>query len=186
MTALTALWLPILLSSALVFVASSIIHMLVPWHRNDFRKVPDEEKFRGALQALALAPGDYCVPRPDTMAEMKTPAFADKMKQGPVIIFTVAPNGLPSMGANLSQWFAYLVVVGILAAYVTGAALAPGAAYLRVFQIAGATAFIAYSAALWPMTIWYHRDWGTTIRSTVDGLIYALLTAGVFGWLWPH
>jgi hypothetical protein len=35
------------------------------------------------------------------------------------------------------------------------------------------------------MSIWYHRSWGTTLRYTVDGLVYALLTAGIFGWLWP-
>ena len=186
MTGLTALWMPILVSSVLVFVASSIIHMLLPWHRNDFRKVPDEEKFRGALQALGLPPGDYHVPRPDTMADMKTPEFAEKMKQGPVMVFTVIPNGPMSMSRSLVQWFVYCVVVGILAAYVGGASIPPGAAYLRVFQITGATAFIAYSAALWPFSIWYHRDWGSTIRSTVDGLVYALLTAGVFGWLWPQ
>lgn len=186
MTGLTALWMPILVSSVLVFVASSIIHMLLPWHRNDFRKVPDEEKFRNALQALGLPPGDYHVPRPDTMADMKTPEFAEKMKQGPVMVFTVMPNGPMSMSKSLAQWFVYCVIVGILSAYVAGASIPPGAAYLRVFQIAGATAFIAYSAALWPFSIWYHRNWGTTIRSTVDGLIYALLTAGVFGWLWPQ
>jgi hypothetical protein len=187
MTGLTALWMPILASSVLVFVASSIIHMLLPaWHKDDCRKVPDEEKFRDAVRPLAIPPGDYAVPRPDTMADMKTSEFAEKMNRGPVVIFTVVANGPMSMRKSLVQWFVYCVVVGVLAAYVAGASIPPGAAYLRVFQITGATAFIAYSAALWQFSIWYHRDWGTTIRSTVDGLIYALLTAGVFGWLWPN
>ena len=52
--------------------------------------------------------------------------------------------------------------------------------------IAGVTAFVGYALALWQMSIWYRRSWGTTLRSTIDGLIYALLTAGVFGWLWPR
>jgi hypothetical protein len=55
-----------------------------------------------------------------------------------------------------------------------------------VFRFAGTTAFIGYSVALWQMSIWYRRAWSTTIKATVDGLIYALLTAGVFGWLWPR
>ena len=58
--------------------------------------------------------------------------------------------------------------------------------YLRVFRFAGATAFIGYAVALWQMSIWYRRAWSTTIKATVDGLIYALLTAGTFGWLWPR
>jgi hypothetical protein len=36
------------------------------------------------------------------------------------------------------------------------------------------------------MSIWYSRAWINTIKSTIDGLIYALLTAGTFGWLWPR
>lgn len=187
MTGLTALWMPIAVSSVLVFIASSIIHMLLPaWHKNDCQKVPDEDKFRDAVRPLGIPPGDYAVPRPDSMADMKTPEFAQKMAQGPVVIFTVMPNGPMSMSRSLVQWFLFCVVVSVLAAYIAGAALPPGTAYLRVFQMAGATAFIGYAVAVWPMSIWYNRDWGTTIRSTVDGLIYALLTAGAFGWLWPH
>jgi len=77
-------------------------------------------------------------------------------------------------------------VVGFFAAYVASAALPPGTAYPRVFQLVGTTAFVGYALALWQMSIWYRRSWGTTIRSTIDGLAYALLTAGVFGWLWPR
>jgi hypothetical protein len=69
---------------------------------------------------------------------------------------------------------------------VAGRALPVGAPYLRVFQLVGATAFIAYAAALWQMSIWYRRAWSTTIKATIDGLVYALLTAGTFGWLWPR
>ena len=113
------------------------------------------------------------------------PAFAERFKQGPVVMLTVMPSEM-SMGRNLAMWFAYCVVVGAFAAYITGRALPPGAAYVQVFRFAGATAFIAYSAALWQMSIWYRRAWTTTIKATVDGLIFACLTAGAFGWLWPR
>jgi hypothetical protein len=186
MTGLSALLLPILLSSVIVFVASSIIHMLLPWHKGDYVKVPDEQKVIDVLRPLAIPPGDYMVPRPASMQDMKTPEFTEKMKQGPVMVVTVIPNGPMSMARNLVLWFLYCVVVGIFAAYVAGRALPAGAPYLRVFQLVAATAFIGYSVALWQMSIWYRRAWSTTIKATVDGLIYALLTAGVFGWLWPH
>ena len=46
--------------------------------------------------------------------------------------------------------------------------------------------FSPYAVALWQLSIWYGRSWRITIMYTLDGLIYALLTAGVFGWLWPR
>ena len=186
MTGLSALWLPILLSSVIVFVASSIIHMVLPWHKTDYPKVPDEDRVRNALRPFAIPPGDYMVPRCDDTKELRTPEFAEKLNQGPVIVMTVLPNGQWSMGRNLGLWFLYCAVVGVFAAYVAGRALPAGASYAHVFQFVGATAFIGYALALWQMSIWYRRAWSTTIKATIDGLIYALLTAGTFGWLWPH
>ncbi len=186
MTGLSALWLPILLSAVFVFVASSLIHMASPWHKSDYPKMPNEDRVMDALRPLAIPPGDYFVPRPSGRDEMRSPAFAEKMKKGPIIVMTVIPNGPMSMARNLVLWFLYAAVVGLFAAYIAGRALPPGTPYLRVFQLAGATAFIGYSAALWQMSIWYRRAWTTTIKATVDGLIYALLTAGTFGWLWPR
>jgi hypothetical protein len=186
MTGLFALWLPILLSTVIVFVASSVIHMALPWHKSDYPSLPNEDQVRQALRPLALPPGDYFVPRAADMQEMKSPAFAEKMAQGPVMVLTVMPNGPFSMGRNLGMWFVYCGVVGIFAAYAAGRTLPPGADYLRVFQLIGATAFVGYSLALWQMSIWYRRAWSTTLKATVDGLIYAALTAGSFGWLWPQ
>jgi len=185
MTGLSSLWLPILLSSVIVFVVSSVIHMASPWHKNDYPKVPNEDRVRDALRPLAIPPGDYMVPRAMSNAEMRSPEFAEKMKQGPNIILTVIPTGAWSMGKNLTLWFLYSVVVGLFAGYIAGHALPPGAEYMRVFRFVGATAFVGYSVALWQMSIWYRRAWSTTIKATIDGLIYALLTAGTFGWLWP-
>jgi hypothetical protein len=184
-TGLALLWLPILLSSVIVFVASSIIHMAPLWHKGDYPKMPNEDKLMDAVRPLGIPPGDYMVPRPSA-AEMRSPEFAAKVKRGPVMIVTVMPNAMLSMRRNLTLWFLYTVAVAFFAAYVAGRTLPPGTEYLRVFQIVGATAFIGYSMALWQMSIWYSRAWSSTIKATVDGLIYALLTAGTFGWLWPR
>ena len=186
MTALSALLVPIVLSAVIVFVASSIIHMALPWHKSDYPKVPDEQRVRDALRPLAIPPGDYMIPRASSMQDMKSPEFVAKMNEGPVMVVTVLPNGPWAMGKNLAQWFVYSIVVGVFAAYVAGTALPPGAPYPRVFQLVGVTAFIGYALALWQLSIWYRRDWMTTVKSNVDGLIYGLLTAGTFGWLWPH
>ena len=186
MVGILELWLPILLSAVIVFVVSSIIHMASPWHKNDYPRMPNEDQVRNALRPLAIPPGDYMIPRPASSQEMKSPEFAEKLRQGPNMVVTVMPAGPFSMRSNLIQWFLYAIVVSAFAAYVAGRALPAGAPYLSVFRFVGVTAFIAYSVALCQMSIWYRRSWSITAKATVDGLIYALLTAGTFGWLWPR
>lgn len=185
MVPLVSLWLPILLSAVVVFLASWVTHMVLPHHRSDLRKLPAEDEVMGALGKFNIPPGDYAMPCAGGPKDLSNPAFLDKMKKGPVALITIVPSGAPAMGKDLALWFIYCLVVTIFAAYVTGRALGAGAKYLAVFRFAGATAFIGYAVALWQNSIWYKRAWSTTLKSTVDGLIYALLTAGIFGWLWP-
>jgi hypothetical protein len=186
MVPVMSLWLPILLSSVIVFVASSIIHMVLPYHKGDMRKVPKEDEVLAAFRKFNIPPGDYGMPHPGSMAGMKDPAFLEKVKAGPLVTMTVSPGTESGMARNLGLWFVYLVIVGIFAAYIAGRALGPGAHYLQVFRFAGCTAFTAYSLALVQQSIWYRRNWGTTLKSMFDGLVYACLTAGTFGWLWPR
>jgi hypothetical protein len=186
MVEILSLWLPILLSAVFVFIVSSVIHMATPWHSGDYPKLEAEDKVMDALRPLSLRPGDYMVPRASSMKDMGSPEFVEKLKKGPVLMLSVWPNGPGSMGKTFVLWFLYSVAVGIFAAYVAGRALPDGAHYLAVFRFTGVTAFVGYAVALWQMAIWYHRPWGTTFRATVDGLIYALVTAGTFGWLWPR
>lgn len=186
MVALSALWMPIVLAAVLVFIVSSIVHMVLPWHKSDFRSVQGEDRFMEALRGFGLTPGDYMVPRPTGAEDMNSPAFRERCERGPKLTMTVMPNGFGGMGSGLAQWFIYLLVVSVFAAYVSGRALGVGAAYLQVFRFAGVTAFLGYSLALWQLRIWWKRSWHITIWATIDGLIYALLTAGVFGWLWPR
>ena len=110
----TVLWLPILVSSVLVFLASSVIHMATPWHKGDYRRLADEDGVMQAMRPFGIAPGDYMVPRPSSMDEMKSPAFLEKAEKGPKVIMTVLPNGPMTMTRNLAAWFAYLVVIADL------------------------------------------------------------------------
>ena len=185
MVSVVSLWLPILLSAVIVFVASSLIHMVLRYHRSDWRKLPNEDAVLEALRRLNIPPGDYLAPRPDSAAAMKSPEFQAKVKAGPVLVMTVR-HGPSSMARSLALWFAYSIVAGIFAAYIAGHALAPGTRYAEVFRFAGCTASLAYSLALLQNSIWYWRNWGATFRSVLDGLIYGLLTGGTFGWLWPR
>jgi hypothetical protein len=183
---IASLWVPILVSSNIVFIASSVIHMAPLWHKGDYPRMPREAEALEALRPLAIPPGDYFIPRADGMKEMRSPEFKDKMNRGPVAVLTVMPNGQIAMGRSMAQWFVFLIVVGIFSAYIAGRTLPAGTPYLRVFQIVGATAFIGYSLALCELSIWYRRSWSLTLKAAFDGLIYASLTAGTFGWLWPR
>jgi hypothetical protein len=120
------------------------------------------------------------------MKEMGTPAMMEKFKRGPVGMLTALPAGPPTMPKHLTQWFVFCLVVGLFAAYVASRTLGPGAPYLSVFRIAGTVAFLGYAGAEATNAIWRGQPWGTTLRNYLDGLVYGLLTAGVFGWLWPN
>jgi len=185
MVPIASLWLPILLSAVLVFVASSIIHMFLPYHNSDYGKLAAEDEVMEALRRLNIPPGEYMVPCPGGQAGMRSPEYKEKMQKGPVLLMTVIKSGMPTMGPMLGQWFVYCVLVGTFAAYVSGRALGPGAHYLTVFRFAGCVAFIGYSVALWQRSIWYRQKWSTSLKYTIDGLIFGMLTAGAFGWLWP-
>lgn len=185
MVTVMSLWLPILLSAVIVFAVSAIIHMVLTYHRTDFGKVPAEDQVMDALRKFAIPPRDYVIPCAGSPQGMKTPEFIEKVTKGPVAFVTVMPSGMPSMSKSLIQWFLYCIVVGVFAAYIAGRALDPAANYLAVFRFVGSTAFVGYALALWQDSIWYKRAWSTTLKSTFDGLVYALLTAGTFGWLWP-
>ena len=186
MVSVVSLWLPILLSAVIVFVASSIIHMVLRYHNTDFLKLAKEDEVMQALRPFNIPPGDYGVPCSGSPEGMRSPEFQEKMKAGPVIIMTVFPTGSTSLGTSLVLWFLYSILVSVIAGYVAGSALPKGAHYLAVFRFTGCVAFTSYSMALLQMSIWFRRNWVTTLKSVFDGLVYALLTAGTFGWLWPR
>lgn len=185
MVTLVELWAPILLSAVLVLVASSVIHMVLGYHNNDYGKPPEEDRIMETLREAGVPPGAYAMPHAGSMKELGDPEFVARMKRGPVAMLTVRPPGPPAIGKSMAQWFALSVVIGIFAAYLTGRALGPGAEYLEVFRFAGTVAFAGYALAEWHQSIWRGQAWSTTLKYTADGLVYALLTAGAFGWLWP-
>lgn len=186
MVSLASLWLPIVLAAILVFVASSVLHMLLKYHRADWTNLSNEDAVMDVLRGTP--PGDYMMPHSGGGPEMmKDPAFMEKMRRGPMAVVTVMSGDMQtSFKKALGLWFVYSLAVNVFTAYVAGRALRPGVEYLEVFRIVGTTAFLAYGFALAQQSIWYGRRWSTTFRSLIDSLIYGLLTAGVFGWLWPR
>jgi hypothetical protein len=185
MVSLSALWLPIVLSAVIVFVASSIMHMVLPYHKGDYQKIPDEDKVLPALRAAGLKRGLYIFPFADHNT-MKSPEVMEKYKQGPVGMMTIFPSGPPAMPKFLGLWLGYCLIVGFFVAYLAAHTVAPGAYYLRVFRVVGTAAFLAYGLGHISDGIWKGQTWSFVIKEVIDGLVYALLTAGTFGWLWPR
>lgn len=186
MVPVLSLLIPIALSAVFVFIASSVIHMATPWHKNDLRKFPNEDDVQKALRALNLRPGNYGLPKPESRKEMGSPEFQSKLEAGPVGFITLRDGWNFNMGATLAQWFVFSLVVSLFAGYIAGVAFGPGTEYLRIMQVAGCVAFVGYSLAQVHESIWWGRNWGWTVRNMLDGLLYGLLTGGTFGWLWPR
>ena len=185
MVPMTELWLPILLSAVFVFVASSIIHMATPMHKGDFRKMPGEDRVLAEMRAQGLRPGSYMFPCAGSMKDMGTPEMIEKCKQGPVGMLTVMPSGEPGMGKNLAQWFIFCVVVALFTAHTAALGLDRGAAFALVFKLTLAVALLGYATRPLPDSIWKGQSWGITFKFVIDGIIYALITAATFAWLWP-
>jgi hypothetical protein len=185
MVYLTALWLPILISAVIVFIASSILHMLLTYHRSDYKKLPNEENLLEAMRKEGVSPGNYSFPCPASPKDMSSPEMIEKYKKGPVGIVHVLPSGPPVMAKHLTLWFIYCLVVGVFVAYLAGRTLGAGTDYLAVFRVSGTAAFLGYGIGNAVDSIWMGQSWSTSIKHVFDGLVYALLTAGVFGWLWP-
>jgi len=185
MVALSALWMPIVVSAVFVFVALMILHMLPGWHKGDTAAVPGEDQVLATLRGLNLQPGDYRFPFGVTVADMEAPAFLEKMRAGPVGTMTIQPNGEMKMGKMMGLWFIYSLIIAGMVAYVAGETRARGALYTDVFLVSGAVTFCCYSVGLWQSWIWWGKTTRFTLTNSIDGVIFALITGATFGWLWP-
>ena len=182
---LLSLWLPLVVASIGVFFASSLMHMVLPFHRKDYNQLPNEDEVLEVLRKSPPAPAHYMMPYASGPEEANTPEMKEKYAKGPVAMINVLAPGSLSMGRSLGGWFVMCVIGSLFCAYVASATLAPGADYLKVFQVVGAVAFAVYALGEPVNSIWRGQPWGNTCRAMVDGLVYSLVSAGVFGWLWP-
>jgi hypothetical protein len=186
MVTLGALWLPILLSAVLVFFLSFLLHMILRYHASDYNPLPNEDAVRAAIRAGNPPPNQYMIPYCASPKDMENPEKKQKFIEGPVAILTLQAPGAPRMTPMLVQWFVLVLVVSTCVAYVAGHTIPAGFDYMSVFGIVGAVAFLAYGVGGIPAAIWMGKPWSVAIKETFDGLLYGLVTAGTFGWLWPR
>ena len=180
------IWAPIVISSALTFVASSVIWMFLGYHKSDMASVTDEEALRETLRKQNLAPGQYGLPWSTDQKQRATPEFKKKMIDGPLANITIRPAGSTGMGKVLGQWFLYLLILNSVIAYAAGRTLPHGLSYLTVFRAVGTISFLAYGGSTAVSSIFWGRPWKTTAKDLFDAFLYACLAAGSFGWLWPR
>jgi hypothetical protein len=179
------LWKPILLSSVAAFGASSVIWMVLGYHKTDVAGVPEEDVLRDALRRQSLGPGQYAVPFVADPKQRTTPEFLKKLAEGPHAFITLNAPGVPNMGRMLGRWFVYLFLLNSIIAYVSGRTFPHSMPFLTIFRTVAVTAWLAYGGALPVFSIFWGRPWRVTWKEVFDAFLYACLTAASFAWLWP-
>jgi hypothetical protein len=186
MSALTTLWLPILLSAVFVFIVSTLIHMVFKWHAPDYKGLANEDAVREAIRAGAPAPGSYVLPHCQDMKDMAGEAMMKKYDEGPVGYLTLVPNGPPKIPVSLLQWFVLSLAVSAVAAILAGkyVGLAPGGGR-AAFYLVGIACFLGYGFGNIQDGIWKGVRWSSVALYLVDSALYAGVSAVTFRWLWP-
>ncbi|HXY32507.1 MAG TPA: hypothetical protein VEI06_17520 [Gemmatimonadaceae bacterium] len=186
MVSIHTLWLPILLSTVAVFFASSLVWMVMPWHKTDLRGLADDAAFADLIRRQNLTPGLYSSPYASTPEARKSPEMAQRFEKGPVAILTVRKAGGMGMGPMLAQWAVFLLVISVSVAYLSGRTLPPTESWIGVFRVAGTFACFSYAAAIIPNAIFWGRPWSVAWKEVFDGFLYGLITAAIFAWFWPR
>jgi hypothetical protein len=187
MNSLALLWLPILLSAVVVFVLSSLVHMVIKWHAFDYKGFANEEAVRTALRGdqPPVQGVKYVVPHCSDMKEMASEAMQKKYREGPNAVVVFGPTGQPNMGKHLGLWFVLSLVIATITTFLTAKFVPLDHAYaMRAAKLAGAITFIAYAFGTFQESIWMYRSWRSTATYLADAVLYALGTGAVFLWLW--
>jgi len=180
-----SLWLPVVVSAVAVWLVSAVLHMVLKYHRADYKQLSDEEGIGHTLRKAASAPGVYVIPYCADMSQMKDPAMLKKYEEGPIALITVMRNGVPKMGKNLVQWFLFCFLVSFVTGYVARHTLGFDTDPLTILRITGTVAFIGYGFGYFQDSIWKAIPWSNSLRGLCDAVVYGLVTGLVFRFLWP-
>lgn len=185
MVELTALWLPILATTVAVFFLSFLMWMVLPHHHKDFGALPDEDALMSTLRAQGLKPGLYGFPHCPDKESMKDPAWNAKRNAGPSGFLSVMPPGACNMGSALAKWFLLVLAISTITAYVASVSLPAGTPYMTVFRVVASCMLLAFCSNVLSDAIWKSHPLRPVLMHIADGVVYALVAGGLFGWLWP-
>jgi hypothetical protein len=185
MLSIVQLWLPIIVAAVFVFIASSLVHMVLKWHNSDYSGFSNEDEVLAAIRKGNPKPGIHMIPYCTDMKDMAKPEVMAKFQQGPTGKFILRAGCTPGMGKPLLQWFVLCLVISVFCGMLAGHTLAAGTVFSQVFCVTGIAAFMAYGFGAFIQGIWWGQPWGAVIKDAIDGVIYALVTGAAFAWLWP-
>jgi len=176
--------IPIVAAAVAVFVASSLIHMLLKWHKPEYRKLPNEDEVRAAVRAGGAGAGQYIIPYCSDPKEFQDPAMAQKLIDGPVGVVMLRQPCMPKMGPMMGGWFALNLAVAAIAGFLACSTLPEGAG-MAAAKLAGGATFLAYGAGAISNAIWWGKPWSAALKELGDAFIYGVASALAFAWLWP-
>ena len=186
MNTIALIWLPILVTAVLIFFASSLIHMVFKWHNSDYRKLGNEDDVRAVIRAATPTPGQYVIPHCLDMKDMAGETMLQKFREGPVALLTIRPSGTPNMGKALGMWFAYCLAVAALAGCIAISVIAVGKANGQGGGcLVGMISLLTYFGGSVQMAIWMGKPWSAVAKDLLDSVIFSIISALVFMWLWP-
>jgi hypothetical protein len=178
------LWLPIVLSGVICFIASAVMWMALPHHKADIKPLPDEARAMDALTPLGLPPGLYMYPNCQGEEKMNSEAYKARWAAGPWGTINILA-GQPQFARNLGATFLEMLVVALIAGYLASIAVPAGAEYMAVFRFVGTAGVLGFVMGGFATDAFLGKPGRFQLTSALDGIVYALLMAGTFAWLWP-
>lgn len=180
---LLQLWLPILLATVVLFFASFLAWVVLPHHKPDVRRWPDEDALLEFIRNSGAEAGEYLFPLIDEK-HMKEEWAQQRYAAGPWGVINVWSQQ-PNMALNMVKTVLFFLVVTVLVGYVGASALPAGAGFGQVFQVVGTTAILAHTAGGVCREIWFTRPARAKLMDCFDGLAFGIITGVIFALLWP-
>lgn len=188
---LTNLWLPIIVSAAVTWIAGAIVWMALPHHKKDMTDLPNEKQVIETIRSLGLPPGNYGIPGGGCdKARMQDPEVQRCWKEGPLGYISLWKTP-PKMGSNMIGSFCVNLAVSITIAYLAWVTLGrltidggPRLTFGAVFQVTGTAGVLAYAFSHIPCSLWFGAYKRTIVMNFIDGVVYGLITGAIFAWLW--
>ncbi|MCZ6837183.1 MAG: hypothetical protein O7G85_15520 [Planctomycetota bacterium] len=179
------LWLAIMASSFAVFIASSLAHMVLPHHKKDWDKLPDEEALLEFIRKNKVPRGQYMFPSCEDWNDLKDPEKKKHYMAGPHGTIRIW-SGMPNMGRNLGLTFLSYIIIGLFVAFLSSMAnLQAGSEFMPVFIFTATAAIMAYTFGYIGDTIWYGQPLKPFLNDLADSILFGLLTGVMFALLWP-
>lgn len=177
----TELWLPILLAGVATHIASTIAWTVLPHHKPEWKGLGDDEDgLQDWIAGREIPAGQYLFPFASGMKEADCDAIKEKQQKcrGMLLLYQRPVN----MGAAIGKTLAFFLVAAFMIGYLAAFSVPSGASFWHVFRFVSTAGILTHCFARFPHVFWFPEK---IAMSLLDGVVYSLITAGVFAALWP-